>query len=79
MKEHVKIFTGHSLAVNHLASLLDQNNIPYLIKDREESARLAGFGGIQNSVELYVYGSDVESAREIVDEFEKNSMSENEG
>lgn len=76
MKELVKIFTGHSLTVKHLASLLDQAEIPYLIKDREESARLAGFGSLPNSVELHVYGADVERAMKVVEEFEKEIQSE---
>lgn len=77
MKELVKIYTGHSLTVKHMASLLDQEGISHLIKDREESARLAGFGSLPNSVELHVYRSDLERARKVMEEFEKEIQSEN--
>ncbi len=70
MQEHVKIFTGHSVVVNRIASLLDENNIPNRIKDNVESARVAGFGTQPISVELWVYEEDVEKAREIVKAFE---------
>jgi hypothetical protein len=67
MKEHIKIFTGNSILINRIVSLLDENNIPSLIRDNEESGRLAGFGVPQNSVELFVYRSDVDEAQKIID------------
>lgn len=73
MKEHVKILTGSSITINRIAFLLDQKNIPTLIKDNVESARLAGFGTAQNDVDLYVYESDFENAREIIEEFNKEN------
>ena len=73
MNEPVRILTSSSIIVNRIAPLLDQNNIPTLIKDNVESARLAGFGTSLNDVELYVYNSDFESAQKIIDEFKKEN------
>lgn len=67
MKEHIKIYTGSSILINRIVSLLDENNIPSLVRDNEESGRLAGFGVPQNSVELFVYGSDVDEAQKIME------------
>lgn len=71
MKEHVKILTGSSIIINRIAELLEQNNIPILIRDNVESARLAGFGAPQNDVELYVFQSDFSRAQSIIEAFNK--------
>ena len=48
--EHINIFSGSSILVRGLQNLLDDNKIHYIIKDKFESARLAGFGEQMNSV-----------------------------
>lgn len=70
-KEHIKIFTGTSIFVNRLSFLLDEAKIPSLIKNHHESARLGGFGSSMNSVELFIYNSDVEKATPIIENFQK--------
>lgn len=74
MSELVKLLTGSSIEVNRLASLLDDNNIQHLIKNNEESARVAGFGIPLNSVELHVNKSDLEKAQKIVADFENDNQ-----
>jgi len=71
MKEHINIFTGSSILTNRLAFLLDNENIPTLIKDQKESGRLAGFGAIENSSELFIYSSDFEKSKIIINNFKK--------
>jgi len=71
MKEHINIFTGTFILVNRLAFLLDENNIPTLIKDRKESGRLAGFGTTEFSTELFIYNSDYEKAKNVIENFKK--------
>lgn len=70
-KEHIKIYSGTSVLVNRLSYLLDSEKIPSLIKNHHESARLGGFGSPIDSVELFIYDSDSEKARPIIEEFEK--------
>jgi hypothetical protein len=70
-KEHIKIFTGTSILVNRLSYLLDEENIPSLIKNHHESARLGGFGSSMDSVELFIYKSDTEKATVIIENFKK--------
>ena len=70
-KEHIKAFTGTSILVNRLGYLLDQENIPSLVKNQHESARLGGFGSPMNSVELFIYKSDTEKAAVIIENFRK--------
>ncbi|MEE9407059.1 MAG: DUF2007 domain-containing protein [Polaribacter sp.] len=69
--EHVKIFSGSSIIVNGLKNLLDDNNIQYLIKNKFESARLAGFGEQMNSVELLVLNVDLEKAQLIANSYKE--------
>lgn len=71
MKEHIKIFSGNSITTNRLAFLLDEVGITSLVKDIQESGRLAGFGVLGNSVELYIYKSDVENSTPIIENFKK--------
>ncbi len=69
MKEHIKIFTGTSILVNRLAFLLEEQNIPSIIKNDKESGRLAGFGTTGSSVELHILNTDIEKSKNIIDSF----------
>ncbi|MFT4839542.1 MAG: hypothetical protein ACJAWA_001994 [Nonlabens sp.] len=70
MNEHVRIFTGTSIQVNRIASLLEEQNISFLIKNPIESGRLAGFGTSGESVELFVLNSDLKNAEKVLQAFE---------
>lgn len=70
MKEHIKIHTGTSITINRIANLLEEENIPSIIKNNNESGRLAGFGTSFNDVELYVLNTDVDRATRILDSVE---------
>ena len=71
MKEHIKIFTGTSILANRLAFLLDEEGIPSIIKDDQESGRLAGFGTLGDSTELFIFNFDNEKAEEVIKKFKK--------
>ncbi len=71
MSEFVRLLTSSLITVNRIALVLEQKDIPALIKDNTESARLAGFGSPQNDVDLYVNKSDFEKARKVIQEFEE--------
>ncbi|WBX77403.1 DUF2007 domain-containing protein [Tenacibaculum ovolyticum] len=71
MKEHIKVYTGTTILTNRLAFLLDEAKIATLIKDSKESGRLAGFGSTGASCELFIYNSDLENAKKIIEEFKK--------
>ncbi len=68
--EYSKVFTNSNIIVRGLTHLLDKNSIKYLVKDRFESSRLAGFGEPTNSVEVHVLNSDLEKATEIIKKYE---------
>ncbi len=69
MKERVKIFTDSAIVINRIVQLLDEEEIPSIIKDNVESARLAGFGTSPNNVELYVTKSDINRPEMVIKSF----------
>ena len=76
MSKLVKIITDNALYINRIADLLEQEAIPTLIKDKEESARIAGFGMLPNSVELLVNEEDKQQALQIVERFKSELVTE---
>lgn len=71
MNEHTKVFTGNSITTNRLAFLLDEKGIATLVKDNQESGRLAGFGTTGSLVELFIYEADLEKATSVIEKFKK--------
>ncbi len=71
MKEHILIFSGSSITTNRLANLLAAIKIPTIIKDAKESGRLAGFGTTGDSVELYIFNTDLDKAKTTIENFKK--------
>ncbi|BAO55783.1 putative signal transducing protein [Nonlabens marinus] len=70
MNNYIKAYTGSAITINRLADLFQKENITFLIKDRKESARLAGFGSTGDDVELHILESDVDKARPIITAFD---------
>nr|WP_299035500.1 DUF2007 domain-containing protein [uncultured Tenacibaculum sp.] len=71
MNKHIKVFSGSQIFVNRLSQLLNEINVPYLIKDNKESGRLAGFGTLGNSIDVFIYESDVEKSQSTIDSFKE--------
>lgn len=71
MNKHIKVFSGSQIIVVRLIQLLDNNTIPSLTKDNQESGRLAGFGTLGNSIDLFIYESDLEKAKPIIESFKQ--------
>jgi hypothetical protein len=74
MNPLVKIMTASSITVQRMVALLEEHNIPSQLKDNVESARVAGFGVPQNSVELHVQESDAEKALETIEAFKQENQ-----
>jgi len=68
---HIKVFSGSQIFAHRLSQLLDEIEVPYLIKDNKESGRLAGFGTLGNSVDVFIYESDLEKAQSTIDSFKE--------
>ncbi len=69
-----KIYTGSSLKVKYLQTLLEDSDIQPIIRNDEESARRAGFGvDYNNGVHILVHKDNVLIAKRLVD----NALDEN--
>jgi len=71
---YIKIFSESPIIINRLRSLLDEQHISSLVKNQIESARLAGFGILNDAIDLYIHKTDLQKAMSIVQDF-KNEMS----
>ena len=67
MSTYSKVLTDTSITVNHIAHLLKEASIDFVVKDNVESARLAGFGTYDNNVELHVKTDDEKEAIRIIE------------
>lgn len=70
-EDYTKVFTDDSILVNRLQTLLKEVEINSKIRDRVESARLAGFGVPINSIELFVLNTDLEMAKPIIETYKE--------
>jgi hypothetical protein len=65
-----KIFTGNSMLGKRISTELQDLGITPILKNEGESARLAGFGILDNqSVDLYVHKDEMQKALKVVQGF----------
>lgn len=69
MSNHISIYRSSAIFIHGLALFLEENGVQSIVKDTNESARLAGFAALQDSVELQVLESDVERAQKLIESF----------
>lgn len=69
MSNHISIYRSSAIFIHGLALFLKENGVQSIVKDTNESARLAGFAALQDSVELQVLESDVERAQKLIESF----------
>lgn len=67
---HVKLYAGSEVMVLAVKDLLEQNNIPYIIRDDIESAITAGFGSMDKAVNVFVEEQDLEKAKKVLQQNE---------
>lgn len=63
---HIHLYTGSFIEIQRLQLDLNDAEIPFIIKNNNESAKLAGFGSLSDAVEIYIYENDLESATNIL-------------
>jgi hypothetical protein len=66
MNKHVRILTSSAIIVQGAAQILKEQGISPLIKNINESGRLAGFGTLPDEVELHVLELEAEAALELI-------------
>lgn len=63
---YIKLFVGPQMQVLKISSALSEVKIFPVIKDRAESALLAGFGSFSRDQEIWVHPDEKEKAEEIL-------------
>jgi len=61
-----KIYVGSQVNVINLSDALKNAKIIPVIKDRAESARLAGFGSFSSDQEVWVHPDEFDTAQQIL-------------
>ena len=64
-----KIFSGQIIEVIKIKSELEKVNIFPVVKDENESARLAGFGVIFNEIEVFVHHDELNKSLKILSKY----------
>lgn len=62
----ILLHLGSFIEIQRLELDLNDAEIPFVVKNRNESARLAGFGVLGDHIEIYVFKSDFEFAAKIL-------------
>lgn len=64
---YIKILIGSFVDVQHAKQLLQSHEIEPIVKDRVNSALIAGFGAIHSdNIELFVHEDEQKKALEII-------------
>jgi len=66
MNKHTRILTSSAIIIQGAANVLKEQGIIPLIKNINESGRLAGFGTLTDEVELHVLESEAEAALDLI-------------
>ena len=67
--EFQRIYTGSQVNVKYLQSLLEEENIPTIVRDEFQSGLRGGFGGgLPGQVQLFVLASFHDKAVKLVEE-----------
>ena len=65
-KEYLCVFSGNDIDSLNIIDSLNKINIYPIIKNESESARLAGFGIINNKKNIYVHRDEYGRAEELI-------------
>jgi len=66
--EYIKIYTGDFLTSQRIQQRLEDIGINAVVKNEDESARLAGFANpVPSLQDIYVHETELEKARTVVD------------
>ncbi|MGL4584274.1 MAG: DUF2007 domain-containing protein [Flavobacterium sp.] len=63
---HKKLFAGSEMMVLAVRNLLEENNIPYIIRDDIDSAIGAGYGALGKAVNVLVDEENLDKAKALL-------------
>lgn len=69
---YVRLFTGSFIEVQRLQLDLEDAEIPFIVKNKSASAKMAGFGSLNEEVEIHVPQKNLKKAAAFLDPFTKD-------
>lgn len=75
-----KIYSGSVVNAEFIGSVLEQNDIQFLIRNYQEESLVAGWaaGTIKGDASVFVFDMDYESAMLLLDEIDESEIEEEE-
>tara|TARA_Y100000768_G_scaffold353278_1_gene305459 strand:+ start:619 stop:843 length:225 start_codon:yes stop_codon:yes gene_type:complete len=70
--KYYKIFSGQLIEIIKIKEELEKANIFPIIKDKNESARFAGFGQIFNEIDIFVHNDELNDSLEIISKIKES-------
>ena len=64
--DFILVFEGSFITSNRIIHELKKFNINPLVKNQSESARLAGFGIIEDHISLYVHKDEIDNSKKAI-------------
>ena len=77
MKNELKrIYSGSIVNAEFIGSVLEQNDIQFLIRNYQEESLVAGWaaGTIKGDASVFVFDKDYDRAMQLLDEIEESDM-----
>lgn len=63
---HIILYSGSEIMVLAVKNILEQNNIPYIIRNDIDSSITAGFASDSNAVNVLVEEKDAQRAQQLL-------------
>ena len=65
----MKVFSGSEILAMALKEKIEEVGVDTILKNNIQSARLAGFGNLDQAVELFIQETDFSKANPVIEEF----------
>ena len=74
-----KVYTGSYMNAEFIGSVLDQNNIRFLIRNYQQESLVAGWAAnvIKGEAAVYVFSEDYDKAMLLLDDINASEIEEN--
>ena len=71
-----RIYSGSVINAEFIGSVLEQNDIPFLIRNYQEESLVAGWAActIKGDASVFVFDKDYDSAMQLLDEVNASEM-----
>lgn len=65
----MKVFSGSEILALSLQAKIEEVGVETVVKNNIQSATMAGFGGLGQAVEVFIYERDFGKAHKVIEDF----------